>query len=77
MKQYKSNEDLINYIISKGVTITNKDYALEKIKKYSYYSIVNTYKDVFKDLNNNYKKNVTFEEIYSLYEFDKNIRSIF
>lgn len=77
MKKYKSNEDLINYIISKGVTVTNKGYALDKIKKYSYYSIVNTYKDVFKNLDNNYKKNVTFEEIYSLYEFDKNIRSIF
>ena len=42
MKKYKSNEDLINYIISKGVTVTKKDYALDKIKKYSYYSIVNT-----------------------------------
>lgn len=77
MKQYKSSEELLDYIISKGVTVTNKGYALDKIKKYSYYSIVNTYKDVFKDLDNNYKKNVTFEEIYSLYEFDKNIRSIF
>ena len=77
MKQYKSSEELLDYIISKGVTVTNRDYALDKIKKYSYYSIVNTYKDVFKTSDNNYKKNVTFEEIYSLYEFDKNIRSIF
>ena len=77
MKQYKSSEELLDYIISRGVIVTNKDYALDKIKKYSYYSIVNTYKDVFKTLDNNYKKIVTFEEIYSLYEFDKNIRSIF
>ena len=53
MKQYKSSEELLDYIISKGVTVTNKGYALDKIKKYSYYSIVNTYKDVFKDLDNN------------------------
>ena len=77
MKQYKNSEELLNYIIAKGVTVTNKEYALDKIKKYSYYSIVNTYKDVFKNSDNNYKENVTFEEIYSLYEFDKNIRSIF
>ncbi len=77
MKQYKSSEELLDHIISKGVTVTNKDYALNKIKKYSYYSIVNTYKNVFKTMDNNYKKNVTFEEIYSLYEFDKNIRFIF
>lgn len=77
MKEYKNSKELLDYIISKGVIVTNKDFALDKIKKYSYYSIINTYKDVFKDSSNNYKNNVTFDEIYSLYEFDKNIRSIF
>lgn len=62
MKQYKSSEELLDYIISKGVTVTNRDYALDKIKKYSYYSIVNTYKDVFKTSDNNYKKNVTLKK---------------
>ena len=77
MKEYKNSKELLDYIISKGVIVTNKEFALDKIKKYSYYSIINTYKDVFKDSSNNYKNNVTFDEIYSLYEFDKNIRSIF
>ena len=77
MKEYKNSKELLDYIFSKGVIVTNKEFALDKIKKYSYYSIINTYKDVFKDSSNNYKNNVTFDEIYSLYEFDKNIRSIF
>jgi len=77
MKQYKNPNDLIEYIISKGVIVANKEDALDKIKKYSYYSIVNSYKDVFKTSDNNYKKDVSFDEIFSLYEFDKNIRSIF
>lgn len=77
MKEYKNSKELLDYIISKGVIVTNKEFALDKIKKYSYYSIINTYKDIFKDSSNNYKNNVTFDEIYSLYEFDKNIRSIF
>ena len=77
MKEYKNSKELLDYIISKGVIVTNKEFALDKIKKYSYYSIINTYKDVFKDSSNNYKNNVTFDEIYSLYEFDKNIRFIF
>ncbi len=77
MKQYKSPNDLLEYIISKGVIVSNKEDALNKIKKYSYYSIFNSYKDVFKTTNNNYKKDVTFDEIYALYEFDKNIRLIF
>ena len=49
MKEYKSNEELINYLLSKGVVISNKKDALEKIERYTYYSIVNTYKNIFKD----------------------------
>lgn len=77
MKEYKNNKELIEYLISKNVTVNNKEQALKNIERYSYYSIVNSYKSVFKDENNNYKPNVTFEEIFSLYEFDKNIKAIF
>lgn len=76
MKEYKSNEDLINYLISKGVIIENKKDALSKIEKYTYYAIVNTYKEVFKG-DGKYFEGVTFNEIYSLYNFDKNLRAIF
>ena len=77
MKEYKNSNELLDYIISKGVSVNNKEDALYKIKTYSYYSIINTYKDVFKNINNEYKKNVSFDEIYALFEFDKNLRSIF
>ena len=77
MKVYKNNKELIEYLISKNVIINDKEQALKNIEKYSYYSIVNGYKRVFKDENNNYKTNVTFEEIFALYEFDKNIKAIF
>lgn len=77
MKEYKNNEELIDYLISKNVIINDKERTLKDIEKYSYYSIVNGYKFVFKDKNNNYKKNTSFEEIFALYEFDKNIKAIF
>lgn len=75
-KEYKSNEELIEHLISNGVIIKNKEKALNNIEKYTYYSIVNTYKEVFKN-DGKYYSNVTFEEIYSLYDFDKNLKSIF
>lgn len=77
MKEYKTNEELINHLENKNLKIVDKNNALNLLKKYSYYSIINTYKDLFKDNNNLYKDESTFEEIYSLYDFDKNIRSIF
>lgn len=77
MKEYKNSTELVDYIISKGVSVNNKEDTLNKIKTYSYYSIINTYKDVFKDEKKEYQKNVTFDEIFALFEFDKNLRSIF
>lgn len=66
MKEYKNNEQLIEYLISKNVTIANKEQALKNIEKYSYYSIVNGYKSVFKDEDNNYKPKLLLKK-YLLY----------
>ncbi len=77
MKEYKTNEELLNYLESKNVIINDRNDALNKINKYTYYSIINSYKYVFKDSNNNYIKNVSFEEIYALYDFDKKLKNIF
>ena len=76
MKEYKTNEELIDYLILKGVTVNNREDAINKIEKYTYYGIVNSYKANFKDKDNNYKANVSFDEIYALYDFDKNLRYI-
>ena len=76
MKEYKTIENLIEYLSSKGVTISDKAGALQKMERYTYYSIVNTYKSIFKDEEGNYLDNVTFDEIYALFEFDKGLKNI-
>ena len=53
MKEYRINENLIEYLLSKGVIISNKEDALKKIERYTYYSIINTYKSVFKNEDGN------------------------
>ncbi len=77
MKKYKTNEELLAHLESKNVVIKNREEALNKIKKYTYYSIINSYKLNFKDEYGNYKDKVSFEEIYALYNFDKNIKYLF
>ena len=76
MKEYRTNEDLIEYLSSKWVIISDKSDALQKIERYTYYSIVNTYKSIFKGEDGNYIDNVTFDEIYALFEFDKGLKNI-
>lgn len=43
MKEYRTNEELIDYLESKGVSIPNKKDAIDKIERYTYYSIVNSF----------------------------------
>ncbi len=77
MKEYKNNKELIEHLENKNVIIDDKNIAMNIIDNYSYYSVVNTYKYVFKKDDKTYFENVHFDEIYSLYNFDKNIRTIF
>lgn len=76
MKEYRTNEELIEYLLSKGVNISDKENALQKIERYTYYSIINTYKSIFKNEYGNYLNNVSFNEIYALFEFDKRLKDI-
>ena len=46
MKEYMTNNELIDYLSSKGVIIENKDKSIQRIERYTYYSIVNSYKSV-------------------------------
>ncbi len=76
MKEYKTNEELIDFLISKGIIVNNRNEAIKKIEKYTYYNVINSYKLVFKNKDNTYIKNVSFDEIYALYYFDKQLRNI-
>ena len=68
---------MVDYLKSKKLIIKNEKLAIKIIDTYSYYAVVNTYKQIFKDNNKNYFPNTNFMEIYYLYKFDKNIKIIF
>lgn len=74
-KTYKTTDELIDILESKNVSINDKNIAKYYIEKYSYYSIVNSYKWIFKE-KDKYKYNASFEEIFAMYKFDKNLKVI-
>ena len=74
-KEFKSTNELIEILNSKGVSIKDENNVRFLIEKYSYYSIVNSYKWIFK-IGDNYKGNASFEEIFAMYKFDKNLKII-
>lgn len=62
----------------KGLQIADKAYAEKMLRRYSYYALINGYKDIFKDpTTRTYRPGIRFEDIVNLFEFDAALRELF
>lgn len=78
-KEFKSYQEQIEILKFRGLKFKDETTAEEYLKRENYYNIINGYKDLFIKPNispEKFKENVYFEEIYSLYKFDRNLRNI-
>lgn len=81
-KPFKTHRQQVNILRQRGLTV--KSTALRSLEQYGYYSVINGYKWLFLQRNSNgkvikpelYIQGATFDEIQSLYNFDKSLRSI-
>lgn len=70
-KSFMTYTEQIELLKSKGLTIEDESNAIRLLKKYSYYSLISGYKDVFKtERNGKYRSDATFDGIALLYTFD-------
>lgn len=82
-KIFKTHDELIALLISRGVDISTpaqRSFAKKVLQHEGYYNLVNGYNKLFlisKTPDDTYKPGTTMEEIYSLYTFDKKLRSLF
>ena len=74
-KQFKTLDEQIDIMRSKGMTIEDDKYAKEVLLRENYF-FLNGYRHLFVDENKKYKEGVTFEELYSLFLFDRQLRNI-
>ncbi|SRX61034.1 Abi family protein [Mycoplasma mycoides] len=80
-KEFKTFEEQIEILKSRGLIIKDEQKAIEILKQENYYNIVNGYKDLFlkntlNDKEDVFIENTTFDELYSLFLFDRELRSI-
>jgi len=76
-KPYEPIDKQIERLKSRGLVINNLDLAKKILMRENYYSVINGYKDLFiLDDPENFIVGTTFEEIYSLYSFDRELRNI-
>ena len=72
-KRFLTYDEQITFLEKeKGLIISNKEYAKKILLKIGYFPLINGYKEIFKEpTNNQFQKGTSFEDIYELYDFDK------
>ena len=76
-KDFKTLEEQLNIFESKGLTIANRDRAKEILLKENYF-FINGYRFIFMKSNSDrsFVKGSTFEELYAMFNFDREVRNI-
>lgn len=85
-KEFKTYRQLLQILRSRGLVIKTGyqgSRVMRILESENYYNVINGYKDFFLASTasptsaENYLAGTTFEEIYALYCFDRNVRNIF
>jgi len=84
-KEYKTYRQLLTILRNRGMEISKGSQGSRVIRileKENYYNVINGYKDLFLDASathnaETYKTGTTFDEVYALYTFDREIRHIY
>ena len=85
-KSYKSYRQQLNILRSRGMVIgkgSQGSRVMRILERENYYNIINGYKELFlastatATTDEVYKPGTTFDEVYALYNFDRELRNIY
>ncbi len=81
-KKFSTTDSQLRKLRTRGMLIQNGSRAKRIIELENYYNLINGYKELFIDKSYNgqdekYKTGTNFNEIYALYLFDRELRSVF
>lgn len=76
-KQFKNLDEQIEILKNKGMIIEDEEYAKNVLLRENYF-FLSGYRHIFlkSDKDRRYNEGTTFEELYSLFLFDRSIRNI-
>ena len=77
-KTFKTYSQQVDRLITeKGLTVEDRNAAVDTLKRISYFALVSGYKEPFRDRKTDqYKDGVRFEDIEALYQFDTALSSL-
>lgn len=85
-KTYKSYRQQLRILRSRGMVIGNGSQGsrvMRILERENYYNVINGYKELFlaskatPDTDEKYKAGTTFDEVYALYHFDRELRNLY
>lgn len=82
-KPFKTYRQQLSILRGRNLIINNGSKAIKVLRREGYYNIINGYKEIFIDIQasrqageDRYKTGTTFEHLFALYDFDRELRSI-
>lgn len=76
--EYTTIQQQIESLQCKGLLFDNKERAKIVLERYGYYNIINSYKEPYQNVVDGVRKYIvgtTFEQIYSMFTLDHNLRN--
>lgn len=74
-KKFKTLDEQVDILKHKGLKISDVRYAKEVLLRENYF-FINGYRHLFVNKDKTFKEGTTFEELYSLFLFDRFLRNI-
>lgn len=77
-KAFTTFEQQIQILKDRNLKFGDEETALKALQRCGYYNIINGYKDPYVEIvdgKERYKDGTTFEQIFSLYKFDREVRN--
>lgn len=77
-KPFKTYDEQINILLSRNISIPDRDFAHMVLSSLSYYTIINGYKNTFLSVpgSDNFIEGTNFKDLYALHMIDTNVNSI-
>lgn len=76
-KPFKTYTEMIDILQSRNIVISDKNFAEMALSNFSYYSLINGYKNTFLQMpgTDKFIEGTKFEELYTLHTIDVNLNN--
>lgn len=77
-KPFKTYEELIDIISDRHIIVSDKEFAIHALQNFSYYGIVNGYKNTFLQIpgTDDFIEGTKFEDLYTLQLIDTSLNNV-